>query len=179
MASFIECKASKVTVSGQGCGTAYIPSPRRRRRVRREEEASTKKKKKERERERESRRDQPPADRRGRYATRRGKKRIEKQKKKDGRPTGSLPSRERKRDIDSPLFGISFASANGLLKFMKRAIILGEFWIVINHHREFRPCAPTWLLSVSIDSVHDPLLLTVMYLLIAFSFFNNFCLLEN
>lgn len=26
MASSIECKASKVTVSGQGCGTAYIPS---------------------------------------------------------------------------------------------------------------------------------------------------------
>ena len=105
MASFIECKASKVTVSGQGCGTAYIPSPRRRRRVRREEEASTKKKKKERERERESRRDQPSADRRGRYATRRGKKRIEKQKKKMVDRLVAYQA-ERERETSIPPFSV-------------------------------------------------------------------------
>lgn len=88
MASFIQCKASKVTVSGQGCGTAYIPSPQcRRRRVGREEEARTKQaegEEKERKKERASS-DQPPArraaDRRERYATQRRKERIERQKK--------------------------------------------------------------------------------------------------
>lgn len=80
MASSIECKASKVTVSGQGCGTAYIPSSRcRRRRVGREEEASNewpeKKKKKERAGY------QPLADRRERYTTRKRKKGIERPKR--------------------------------------------------------------------------------------------------
>ncbi|KAK1128390.1 hypothetical protein K0M31_002854 [Melipona bicolor] len=80
MASFIECKASKVTVSGQRCGTAYIPSPRRRRRrVRREEEASTKPGRRRRKRKREPGR---PATGQERHATLKGKKRIERQKKK-------------------------------------------------------------------------------------------------
>ncbi|KOX76739.1 hypothetical protein WN51_11096 [Melipona quadrifasciata] len=75
MASFIECKASKVTVSGQRCGTAYIPSPRRRRRrVRREEEASTKPGRR--------RRKRKTATGQERHATLKGKKRIERQKKK-------------------------------------------------------------------------------------------------
>lgn len=87
MASFIQCKASKVTVSGQGCGTAYIPSPQcRRRRVGREEEARTKQAEgEEKERKKERAGDQPPArraaDRRERYATQRRKERIERQKK--------------------------------------------------------------------------------------------------
>lgn len=116
MASSIECKASKVTVSGQGCGTAYIPSPRcRRRRVGREEEASTnrqEKKKKERVDH------QPPADRRERYTTRRGKKRIERQKKT---VDWWLPA-ERETFPPGCLLSVSFVGRNGHSNFTKRAI---------------------------------------------------------
>lgn len=80
MASSIECKASKVTVSGQGCGTTYIPSPRcSRRRIGREEEASTNRQK---EKKKEKADQQPLANRRERYAERKEKNR---ETKKDGR----------------------------------------------------------------------------------------------
>lgn len=80
MASSIKCKASKVTVSGQGCGTTYIPSPRcSRRRIGREEEASTNRQK---EKKKEKADQQPLANRRERYAERKEKNR---ETKKDGR----------------------------------------------------------------------------------------------
>lgn len=89
MASSIECKASKVTVSGQGCGTTYIPSPRcSRRRIGREEEAGTNRQN---EKKKEKANQQPLANRRERYAERKEKNRDKKRRSTGSQARNILP----------------------------------------------------------------------------------------
>lgn len=137
MASSIECKASKVTVSGQGCGTTYIPSPRcSRRRIGREEEASTNRQK---EKKKEKADQQPLANRRERYAERKEKNR---ETKKDGR----LAS---KRETSSPL-SVYFLWIETIIR-ISRNLQLYPVFKIINNYLKF--CSHCHVKSKKLDNL--------------------------